>query len=96
MGLLWYAKKLYHNFILRLDWKLYHKADNSVFVRFPYPDNDPIIAINNGYEIQIDDLAMPDGNPIHQTGSIYGFAVPNQIASKGVDQWNTLNVDEEK
>ena len=33
-----------------------------------------MIAVNNGYEIQIDDLAMPDGNPIHQTGAIYGFA----------------------
>lgn len=21
MGLLWYAKKMYHNFVLRLDWK---------------------------------------------------------------------------
>jgi Domain of Unknown Function (DUF1080) len=46
MGLLWYAKKMYHNFILRVDWKLHHKADNSgVFVRFPYPDNDPMIAM---------------------------------------------------
>ena len=66
MGLLWYTKKMYRNFILKLDWKVSHKADNSgVFVRFPYPDNDPMIAVNNGYEIQIDDLAMPDGNPLH-------------------------------
>jgi hypothetical protein len=93
MGLLWYAKKMYHNFILRVDWKLHHKADNSgVFVRFPYPDNDPMIAVNNGYEIQIDDLATPDGNPIHQTGSVYGFAAPSskQIASKEVE--NTFEI----
>ena len=75
MGLLWYAKKMCQNFILRVDWKLHHKADNSgVFVRFHYPDNDPMIAVNNGYEIQIDDLATPDGYPIHQTGSVYGLA----------------------
>ncbi|MGA9153942.1 MAG: DUF1080 domain-containing protein [Candidatus Nitrosopolaris sp.] len=81
MGLLWYAKKMYHNFILRLDWKTHNKADNSgVFVRFPYPDNDPMIAVNYSYEIQIDDFGIPDGNPIHQTGSIYGFASPKQIA----------------
>jgi hypothetical protein len=93
MGLLWYAKKIYYNFILRLDWKLHNKADNSgVFVRFPYPDNDPMIAVDNGYEIQIDDLATPDGDPIHQTGSIYGFAAPKQIASKEVGQWNTFEI----
>jgi Domain of Unknown Function (DUF1080) len=93
MGLLWYAKKIYHNFILRLDWKLHNKADNSgIFVRFPDPDNDPMIAVNNGYEIQIDDLATTDGNPIHHTGSIYGFAAPRQIASKEVGQWNTFEI----
>jgi Domain of Unknown Function (DUF1080) len=97
MGLLWYAKKMYCNFILRLDWKVNHKSDNSgIFVRFPNPDNDPMIAVNNGYEIQIDDLAMPDGNPIHKTGAIYGFAAPSysskQIASKEGDQWNRFEI----
>jgi hypothetical protein len=100
MGLLWYAKKMYGNFILKLDWKVHDKSDNSgIFVRFPYPDNDPIIAVNNGYEIQIDDLAMPDGNPIHLTGAIYGFAAPyssssssSQISSKEVGQWNTFEI----
>ena len=97
MGLLWYAKKMYRNFILELDWKTNHKSDNSgIFVRFPNPDNDPMIAVNNGYEIQIDDLAMPDGNPIHNTGAIYGFAAPSysskQIASKEAGQWNRFEI----
>ena len=95
--LLWYAKKMYRNFILKLGWKVNHKSDNSgIFVRFPYPDNDPMIAVNNGYEIQIDDLAMPDGNPIHQTGAVYGFAAPSfskQIASKEAGQWNTFEIN---
>jgi Domain of Unknown Function (DUF1080) len=94
MGLLWYTEKIYRNFILELDWKVNHKADNSgVFVRFPYPDNDPMIAVNNGYEIQIDDLAMPDGNPIHQTGAIYGFAAASkQTVSKEAGQWNVFEI----
>jgi hypothetical protein len=97
MGLLCYTKKMYRNFILKLDWKVNRKSDNSgVFVRFPNPDNDPIIAVNNGYEIQIDDLSMPDGNPIHQTGAIYGFAAPSysskQIASKDAGQWNRFEI----
>ena len=95
MGLLWYTKKIYRNFILKLDWKVHHKADNSgIFVRFPYPDNDPVVAVNNGYEIQIDDLAKPDGNPVHKTGAIYGFAAPasKQIVSKEAGRWNVFEI----
>jgi Domain of Unknown Function (DUF1080) len=91
---LWHIEKIYLNFILDLDWKIDHKADNSgVFVRFPYPENDPTIAVNNGYEIHIDDLAMHEGNPIHQTGAIYGFAATSkQIASKEAGRWNVFEI----
>ena len=35
MGLLWYTKKQYNDFILKIDWKVKRKNDNSgVFVRF--------------------------------------------------------------
>jgi 3-keto-disaccharide hydrolase len=61
MGLLWYAEKKYNDFVLKIDWKVNRKNDNSgIFVRFSDPDNDPWIAVNTGYEIQIDDLAMPE------------------------------------
>ncbi|MFL6423823.1 MAG: DUF1080 domain-containing protein [Nitrososphaeraceae archaeon] len=62
MGLLWYTKKKYKDFVLRIDWKVSRTNDNSgIFIRFSNPDNDPWIAVNTGYEIQIDDMAMPDG-----------------------------------
>ena len=100
MGLLWYTKKKYKDFILKIDWKVNRKNDNSgVFIRFSDPDNDPSIAVNTGYEIQIDDLAMPDGNPIHKTGAIYNFAAPsnNNIPlaspSKPVGEWNTFEIE---
>jgi len=51
-----------------------------------------MIAVNNGYEIQIDDLAMPDGNPIHRTGAVYGFAAASkQIVSK--EAWNVFEIN---
>ena len=51
-------------------------------------------SVNTGYEIQIDDLAIPDGNPIHKTGAIYNFAIPlNAQASKPVGQWNTFDIE---
>ena len=53
MGLLWYTKRKYKDFVLKVDWKVSRISDNSgVFVRFSNPDNDPLIAVNTGYEIQ--------------------------------------------
>jgi hypothetical protein len=58
MGLLWYYKRKFKDFILGLEWKASSKGDNSgVFVRFPNPENDPYVAVSYGYEIQIGDLA---------------------------------------
>ena len=35
MGLLWYAKKKYNDFVLKIDWKVNRRNDNSgVFIRF--------------------------------------------------------------
>ncbi len=90
MGLLWYSENKYKNFIFKLEWKVSDEGDNSgVFVRFPDPDDNPNIAVREGYEIQIDDRA---GDPIHQTGAIYDFAAPNKIVSKPPGQWNTMEI----
>jgi hypothetical protein len=88
--LLWYAEKEYKNFILKLEWKVSDECDNSgVFVRFPDPDDNPNIAVREGYEVQIDSKA---GDPIHQTGAIYDFAAPSRIVSKPMGQWNTMEI----
>jgi hypothetical protein len=89
-GLLWYSEKEYKNFILKLEWKVSDEGDNSgVFVRFPDPDDNPNIAVREGYEVQIDNKA---GNPIHQIGAIYDFAAPSKVVSKPIGQWNTMEI----
>jgi len=93
MGLLWYYRKKYKNFVPYVDWKTQSKNDNSgIFVRFADPGDDPWIAVNTGYEIQIDDLGKPDGNPLHLSGSIYKFAGSTKLASKLVGDWNTFEI----
>jgi hypothetical protein len=93
MGLLWYTKKKFRNFILTLDWKTSAKEDNSgVFIRFDDPDDDPCIAVNTGYEIQIYDEEPPDGNTTHRTGAVYNFAPPSTFASKEPGEWNTFEI----
>ena len=98
IGLLWYYKKKFKVFILTLEWKVSNRTDNSgVFVRFPYPFTDPNIAIDYGYEIQIDDIGSPHGNPIHKTGPIYnykGLSPKTKFLSKQltVGRWNTFEI----
>ena len=98
MGLLWYYKKKFKDFILTLEWKVSNRSDNSgVFVRFPNPYNDPNIAIEYGYEVQIDDTGLPDGDPIHKTGAIYnykGSSLKTKNISKPlvVGKWYTFGI----
>ena len=99
MGLLWYCKKKFKDFILTLEWKVSKRSDNSgVFVRFPNPFTDPNIAIEYGYEIQIDDIGSPDGKPIHRTGAIYNYKGPSSTKTKSsskqlaVGRWNTFEI----
>ena len=93
MGLLWYTKKQFGDFVLKLDWKEAHFSDNSgVFVRFPDPEGDPWSAVNGGYEIQIDNVGAPDGNPLYKTGAIFNFAAPSEVASNPVGEWNFYEI----
>ncbi len=93
MGLLWYALKKFKNFVLRLDYKESEIHDNSgIFLRFPDPGNDPWVAVNQGYEVQIDDLGEPDHDPRHLTGAIYGFAGPSMLPTRLVGEWNSLEI----
>jgi hypothetical protein len=93
MGLLWYTKKKFRDFILRVDWKTSRREDNSgIFIRFADPDDDPWIAVNTGYEIQIYDAEPQDGNAMHRTGAVYDFAPPSTFASKEPGEWNTFEI----
>lgn len=97
IGLLWYSARQFGNFELTVDWKVTKRSDNSgVFVRFPAPivpndpDGDPQVAVNQGYEIQIDDEGAPDGDMIHKTGAMYGIQRPAKIASRPPGEWKTF------
>jgi choline dehydrogenase-like flavoprotein len=92
IGLLFFPQQ-FGNFVLRLQFRLDGRGDNSgVFVRFrdprlPAPDlTDPQVVANpawgpvyTGFEVQIDEQARPDRLDLHRTGAIY--AVPTGSAS---------------
>jgi hypothetical protein len=87
MGLLWHETEL-DDYVLTLEFKASRKQDNSgVFVRFPDPGNDPWVAVNEGYEIQICDSAGQNS-----TGAIYNAKPATELATKPIGEWNTMEV----
>ena len=90
MGLLWFSRRSFGDFELRLDWRTSDRTDNSgVFLRFPDPQDDPGVAIEHGYEVQIND--DPNRDP-QSTGAIYGFRAPDSTASLPPGEWNTYRI----
>src|SRR5437868_3512126 len=76
-GLLWYADASFADFRLSVAWGLHGLEDNSgVFLRCPPMEHDPQAAIDEAYEVQIDDRgydpeARMPGSLMHITGAIY-------------------------
>lgn len=99
IGLLWFTRQQFQNFILRVDWRASAFDDNSgVFIRFPDPGNDWTIPVTQGYEIQIDNTGKnPDtspptfADPLHNTGAIYKLA--GSTAAPIVGQWHTYEIE---
>lgn len=92
LGLLWHDEPLAGDYSLQLDWKLTTDHNGGVFVGFPAPGNDPWVAVNQGYEIQIDASDTPD----HTTGAVYNFQSADlsarDAALKPVGQWNHYEI----
>jgi sugar phosphate isomerase/epimerase len=88
MGLLWYAKKKFKDFVLELDFKCSQKNTNSgIFYRVPeMPASDDYIY--HSFEIQIYDA----GEGIHKTGAIYDAEAPTAAAFLPTGEWNHFKI----
>lgn len=88
MGLLWYSRKKFRDFILELDFRCSKKDTNSgVFLRVPeVPTSDDYIY--HSFEIQIYDA----GEGIHKTGAVYDAQAPAKDASRPTGEWNHFKI----
>jgi choline dehydrogenase-like flavoprotein len=104
IGLLWYTKEEFSDFVLTVQWRSNNIFDNSgVFIRFPAlgsgdPANDWKLAVDQGYEIQIDDRGYDPntnttGSALHMTGAVYQLAPATSLASRPLGQWNTFVIE---
>jgi sugar phosphate isomerase/epimerase len=88
MGLFWYSRKAYEDFILELDFKCAREDTNSgIFLRVPE------IPLSNSYiyhsfEVQIYDA----GEGIHKTGAVYDAEPPTKDAFKQTGEWNHFKI----
>ena len=105
---LFYTKINFANYILKLQWLAWREDDNSgVFLRFPdlnskgY-DNTAFVAVDFGFEVQIDALGRGDPPPgqnvdkkFRTTGAIYNIATQNldeSVVANGPGQWNEFEI----
>jgi type 1 glutamine amidotransferase len=92
MGLYWYAAKQFTSYSLKADWRLTGDSNSGIFVGFPAPGNDPWVAVNQGYEVQIDATDAAD----RTTGSIYGVKSADLAARDAAlnppGEWNTYEL----
>ncbi len=88
MGLLWYSRKKYRDFVLELDFKCSQLDTNSgIFLRIPIvPTSDDYIY--RSFEIQIYDC----GNGIHRTGAVYDAEAPKTDAFRPTGEWNHYTI----
>jgi glucose/arabinose dehydrogenase len=91
LGLLTYPEE-FNAYSLKLDWKVAGDDNSGVFVGYPDPGTDPWVAVNQGYEIQIDATDAPD----RTTGSIYSFQsadiAKRDAALKPPGEWNAYEI----
>lgn len=91
MGLLWYPE-LFGSYSLKLDWKMAGDDNSGVFVGFPDPGDDPWVAVEHGYEVQIDASDEPD----RTTGAIYAVQGADTEARDAVlnppGMWNSYEI----
>lgn len=96
LGLFWNTTPMPPNFLLELEWRLAAADDNSgVFLRFPHLDskgydNTAWVAVNFGFEVQINEPGSPDGAPEHTTGAIYAEKGQSftRVVAKPPGSWN--------
>lgn len=97
-GILWYEPMSFRDFVLRIEWRVHALEDNSgVFIRIPPLGDSMRRAIDEGYEVQIDERGLdPEsgqlGSALHATGALYKLAPAKVFASRAPGEWNAFEI----
>ncbi|MHC0065075.1 family 16 glycoside hydrolase [Nostoc sp. UIC 10890] len=97
LGVLWFTRKKFQNFILKLDWKAFDiEANSGIFLRTPEPKALDDSFYNSSTEIQIDERGYDFrnnvyGSPLQKTGAVYEVFPAQKWAAKVLSPRNSGN-----
>ena len=93
LGMLWYDELFDGPHTFHVEWMMPGDDNSGVLVGgWPDPGDDPFVAVNQGYEVQIDATDDADST----TGAIYNFQAANAAARDEAlnppGEWNTYEI----
>jgi hypothetical protein len=93
MGMILYPAEKFNNVVLRVVYKVKDNDCNSgVFIRIPEKPADEWVAVNKGYEVQIDNGIRHVGGDYHCTGVLYSLTKAMSHPQKKPGEWNTMEI----
>lgn len=93
MGMILYPAEKFSNATIRVVYKVKDNDVNSgVFIRLPEKPTDEWMAVNTGYEVQIDNGTRHVGGDYHCTGVLYSLTKAMAHPQKKPGEWNTMEI----
>ena len=93
MGMILYPAEMFSDVVIRVVYKVQDNDCNSgVFIRIPEKPADEWVAVNKGYEVQIDNGTRHVGGDYHCTGVLYSMTKAMAHPQKAPGEWNTMEI----
>lgn len=93
MGMILYPGEKFRDVTIRVVYKVKDNDCNSgVFIRLPEKPSDEWVAVNTGYEVQIDNGTRHVGGDYHCTGVLYSLTKAMAHPQKAPGEWNTMEI----
>ena len=93
MGMILYPGEKFGDVTIRVVYKVKDNDCNAgVFIRLPEKPADEWVAVNTGYEVQIDNGTRHVGGDYHCTGVLYSLTKAMAHPQKAPGEWNTMEI----
>lgn len=93
MGMILYPTEKFSNVVIRVVYTVKDNDCNTgVFIRLPEKPSDPWVAVNKGYEVQIDNGVRHVGGEYHCSGVLYSLTKALSHPQKKPGEWNELEI----
>ena len=93
MGMIIYPAEKFGDAVIRVVYTVKDNDCNSgVFIRLPNKSTDPWVAVNTGYEVQIDNGTRHVGGDYHCSGVLYSLTKAMSHPQKKPGEWNEMEI----